>query len=129
MIVDGTVTTVVLTKLTPLTEYMVNVFSVTGEETSAEPLKGTETTCKCCSCSAPSPPLLLSFLFVFLFVGFLTQPHPNYASQTLKSPPIKVSRFSQSNILIWMSNYVRRATVIDRKCIEMSFTKTLDRDG
>ncbi|XP_013999573.2 collagen alpha-1(XII) chain isoform X2 [Salmo salar] len=44
MIVDGTVTTVVLTKLTPLTEYMVNVFSVTGEETSAEPLKGTETT-------------------------------------------------------------------------------------
>uniref|UniRef100_A0A4W5QH24 Collagen, type XII, alpha 1b n=1 Tax=Hucho hucho TaxID=62062 RepID=A0A4W5QH24_9TELE len=61
MIVDGTVTTVVLTKLTPLTEYVVNVFSVTGEETSAEPLKGTETTCKCCSCSAPlasSPPLL-----------------------------------------------------------------------
>uniref|UniRef100_A0A674BUF2 Collagen type XII alpha 1 chain n=1 Tax=Salmo trutta TaxID=8032 RepID=A0A674BUF2_SALTR len=94
MIVDGTVTTVVLTKLTPLTEYMVNVFSVTGEETSAEPLKGTETTCKCCSCSAPSPPRLLSFLFVFLFVGFLTQPHPNYASQTLKSPPIKVSRFN-----------------------------------
>uniref|UniRef100_A0A674BPV5 Collagen type XII alpha 1 chain n=1 Tax=Salmo trutta TaxID=8032 RepID=A0A674BPV5_SALTR len=90
MIVDGTVTTVVLTKLTPLTEYMVNVFSVTGEETSAEPLKGTETTCKCCSCSAPSPPRLLSFLFVFLFVGFLTQPHPNYASQTLKSPPIKL---------------------------------------
>ncbi|XP_041721920.1 collagen alpha-1(XII) chain [Coregonus clupeaformis] len=44
MIVDGTVTTVVLTKLTPLTEYVVNVFSVTGEETSAEPLKGTETT-------------------------------------------------------------------------------------
>ncbi|XP_052327168.1 collagen alpha-1(XII) chain-like isoform X7 [Oncorhynchus keta] len=44
IIVDGTVTTVVLTKLTPLTEYVVNVFSVTGEETSAEPLKGTETT-------------------------------------------------------------------------------------
>uniref|UniRef100_A0A8C7D0P1 Collagen type XII alpha 1 chain n=1 Tax=Oncorhynchus kisutch TaxID=8019 RepID=A0A8C7D0P1_ONCKI len=40
IIVDGTVTTVVLTKLTPLTEYVVNVFSVTGEETSAEPLKG-----------------------------------------------------------------------------------------
>ncbi|CDQ71587.1 unnamed protein product [Oncorhynchus mykiss] len=62
IIVDGTVTTVVLTKLTPLTEYVVNVFSVTGEETSAEPLKGTETTCKRCSCSAPSPssPLLLS---------------------------------------------------------------------
>uniref|UniRef100_A0A8C7UKE1 Collagen, type XII, alpha 1b n=1 Tax=Oncorhynchus mykiss TaxID=8022 RepID=A0A8C7UKE1_ONCMY len=63
IIVDGTVTTVVLTKLTPLTEYVVNVFSVTGEETSAEPLKGTETTCKRCSCSAPSPPLLFSFLF------------------------------------------------------------------
>nr|XP_023856480.1 collagen alpha-1(XII) chain-like [Salvelinus alpinus] len=44
MIVDGTVTTVVLTKLTPLTEYAINVFSVTGGETSEEPLKGTETT-------------------------------------------------------------------------------------
>ncbi|XP_041716800.1 collagen alpha-1(XII) chain isoform X5 [Coregonus clupeaformis] len=44
MIVDGTVTTVVLAKLTPLTEYVINVFSVTGEETSEEPLKGTETT-------------------------------------------------------------------------------------
>ncbi|XP_064781578.1 collagen alpha-1(XII) chain-like isoform X2 [Oncorhynchus masou masou] len=44
IIVDGTVTTVVLTKLTPLTEYVVNVFSMIGEETSAEPLKGTETT-------------------------------------------------------------------------------------
>ncbi|KAM9552622.1 collagen alpha-1(XII) chain-like isoform 5-T5 [Salvelinus alpinus] len=44
MIVDGTVTTVVLTKLTPLTEYVINVFSVTGGETSEEPLKGTETT-------------------------------------------------------------------------------------
>ncbi|XP_055740500.1 collagen alpha-1(XII) chain-like isoform X5 [Salvelinus fontinalis] len=44
MIVDGAVTTVVLTKLTPLTEYAINVFSVTGGETSEEPLKGTETT-------------------------------------------------------------------------------------
>uniref|UniRef100_A0A8C8FZR9 Collagen alpha-1(XII) chain n=1 Tax=Oncorhynchus tshawytscha TaxID=74940 RepID=A0A8C8FZR9_ONCTS len=44
MIVDGAVTTVVLTKLTPLTEYVINVFSVTGGETSEEPLKGTETT-------------------------------------------------------------------------------------
>uniref|UniRef100_A0A8C7UMR5 Collagen, type XII, alpha 1b n=1 Tax=Oncorhynchus mykiss TaxID=8022 RepID=A0A8C7UMR5_ONCMY len=60
IIVDGTVTTVVLTKLTPLTEYVVNVFSVTGEETSAEPLKGTETTCKRCSCSDVST-LPLSF--------------------------------------------------------------------
>uniref|UniRef100_A0A674ES42 Collagen type XII alpha 1 chain n=1 Tax=Salmo trutta TaxID=8032 RepID=A0A674ES42_SALTR len=44
MIVDGAVTTVVLTKLTPLTEYGINVFSVTGGETSEEPLKGIETT-------------------------------------------------------------------------------------
>uniref|UniRef100_A0A4W5MSK6 Collagen alpha-1(XII) chain n=1 Tax=Hucho hucho TaxID=62062 RepID=A0A4W5MSK6_9TELE len=44
MIVDGAVTTVVLTKLTPLTEYVINVFSVTGGDTSEEPLKGTETT-------------------------------------------------------------------------------------
>uniref|UniRef100_A0A4W5QH74 Collagen, type XII, alpha 1b n=1 Tax=Hucho hucho TaxID=62062 RepID=A0A4W5QH74_9TELE len=98
MIVDGTVTTVVLTKLTPLTEYVVNVFSVTGEETSAEPLKGTETTCKCCSCSAPlasSPPLLsvclplpsftfipllpshtLSFLPLFPFLCHSSSPVP-----------------------------------------------------
>uniref|UniRef100_A0A3B4UBU8 Collagen alpha-1(XII) chain n=1 Tax=Seriola dumerili TaxID=41447 RepID=A0A3B4UBU8_SERDU len=41
--VDGTETTVVLQKLNPLTEYLVNVYSVVGEE-SSEPLKGTETT-------------------------------------------------------------------------------------
>uniref|UniRef100_A0A8C7D6D4 Collagen type XII alpha 1 chain n=1 Tax=Oncorhynchus kisutch TaxID=8019 RepID=A0A8C7D6D4_ONCKI len=87
IIVDGTVTTVVLTKLTPLTEYVVNVFSVTGEETSAEPLKGTETTCKHCSCSAPSPPLThslsfpcppltLSFLPLFPFLCHSSSPVP-----------------------------------------------------
>ncbi|XP_028252836.1 collagen alpha-1(XII) chain isoform X3 [Parambassis ranga] len=43
LLVDGTVTTVVLEKLTPLTEYLVNVYSVVGE-LSSEPLKGTETT-------------------------------------------------------------------------------------
>ncbi|KAF0044542.1 hypothetical protein F2P81_003700 [Scophthalmus maximus] len=41
--VDGTETTVVLQKLNPLTQYLVNVYSVVGEEGS-EPLKGTETT-------------------------------------------------------------------------------------
>ncbi|XP_010777233.1 collagen alpha-1(XII) chain isoform X2 [Notothenia coriiceps] len=41
--VDGTETTVVLQSLNPLTEYLVNVFSVVGEEIS-EPLKGVETT-------------------------------------------------------------------------------------
>ncbi|XP_071397697.1 collagen alpha-1(XII) chain-like, partial [Centroberyx affinis] len=43
VMVDGTVTTVVLDGLSPLTEYVVNVHSVVGEE-SSEPLKGTETT-------------------------------------------------------------------------------------
>ncbi|CAG5866270.1 unnamed protein product [Menidia menidia] len=41
--VDGTENTVVLIGLTPLTEYMVNVYALMGEE-SSEPLKGTETT-------------------------------------------------------------------------------------
>ena len=40
---DGTVTTVVLQGLSPLTQYLVNVYSVVGED-SSEPLKGTETT-------------------------------------------------------------------------------------
>uniref|UniRef100_A0A8C2CNF1 Collagen, type XII, alpha 1b n=1 Tax=Cyprinus carpio TaxID=7962 RepID=A0A8C2CNF1_CYPCA len=37
--------TVVLVNLTPMTEYIVRVYGVIGEE-SSEPLKGTETTCK-----------------------------------------------------------------------------------
>ncbi|XP_066534099.1 collagen alpha-1(XII) chain isoform X2 [Hoplias malabaricus] len=41
--VDGEENTVVLKSLTPNTEYMVNVYSVIGEE-SSDPLKGTETT-------------------------------------------------------------------------------------
>ncbi|KAK5916541.1 hypothetical protein CgunFtcFv8_011516 [Champsocephalus gunnari] len=41
--VDGTETTVVLQSLNPLSEYLVNVFSVVEEEIS-EPLKGVETT-------------------------------------------------------------------------------------
>ncbi|KAJ8392978.1 hypothetical protein AAFF_G00068820 [Aldrovandia affinis] len=41
--VDGTVTTTVLQNLDALTEYLVSVYAVVGEE-SSEPLKGTETT-------------------------------------------------------------------------------------
>ncbi|XP_069033568.1 collagen alpha-1(XII) chain isoform X2 [Embiotoca jacksoni] len=43
LLVDGTVTSAVLQDLTPLTEYLVNVYVLVGEE-SSEPLKGTETT-------------------------------------------------------------------------------------
>uniref|UniRef100_A0A8C1P762 Collagen alpha-1(XII) chain n=1 Tax=Cyprinus carpio TaxID=7962 RepID=A0A8C1P762_CYPCA len=43
LLVDGTVTTVVLESLTPLMEYIVKVHSVVGED-SSDPLKGSETT-------------------------------------------------------------------------------------
>ncbi|KAF7662981.1 hypothetical protein LDENG_00222290 [Lucifuga dentata] len=43
LLVDGTETTVVLQNLNPLTQYLVNVYALVGEE-SSEPLKGTETT-------------------------------------------------------------------------------------
>ncbi|XP_065123394.1 collagen alpha-1(XII) chain isoform X2 [Paramisgurnus dabryanus] len=43
LFVDGTVTTKVLENLTPLTEYIVKVYSVVGED-SSDPLKGSDTT-------------------------------------------------------------------------------------
>ncbi len=45
MFADGEENTVILINLTPMTEYIVRVYGVIGEE-SSEPLKGTETTCK-----------------------------------------------------------------------------------
>lgn len=54
---DGEENSLVLTNLTPDTEYAVSVFSIIGEE-SSEPLKGTETTCKLHKCL---PPLCVLF--------------------------------------------------------------------
>lgn len=52
MYVDGEENTLVLTSLTPDTEYAVSVFSTIGED-SSDPLKGTETTCKLHKCLSP----------------------------------------------------------------------------
>lgn len=48
LLVDGSSNTVVLQNLNHLTEYVVNVYSVVGEQ-SSEPLTGTETTRECFS--------------------------------------------------------------------------------
>lgn len=61
MYVDGEENTLVLTSLTPDTEYAVSVFSVIGED-SSEPLKGTETTCKLHKCL---PPLCCLFYLLY----------------------------------------------------------------
>lgn len=65
LLVDGTLTTVVLQNLQALTQYAVKVYSVRNE-VSSEPLAGTETTCEFLpyylasfSCQAPSSPFLI----------------------------------------------------------------------
>lgn len=62
LLVVGTVTTVVLENLSPLTQYSVSVFSVVGEQNS-EPLTGTETTCKCVTSSVSLTCFLVSEVF------------------------------------------------------------------
>uniref|UniRef100_A0A3B4YI22 Collagen type XII alpha 1 chain n=1 Tax=Seriola lalandi dorsalis TaxID=1841481 RepID=A0A3B4YI22_SERLL len=71
LLVDGTVTTVVLENLNPLTEYLVNVYSLVGEA-SSEPLKGTETTCKCVS----SPPLITDVTHSTMKLNWDASPGP-----------------------------------------------------
>lgn len=66
MFVDGEENTVVLVNLTPMTEYVVRVYGVIGEE-SSEPLKGTETTCKL----SRSKPLLLFMFIILVFLLFI----------------------------------------------------------
>uniref|UniRef100_A0AAZ1XN00 Collagen, type XII, alpha 1b n=1 Tax=Oreochromis aureus TaxID=47969 RepID=A0AAZ1XN00_OREAU len=46
LLVNGSVSTVVLENLNPLTEYVINVYAVIGKR-SSEPLRGTETTREC----------------------------------------------------------------------------------
>lgn len=71
--VSGTVTTAVLKNLTPLTEYIVNVYALLEDQTS-EPLKGTETTCECplsfelSSYSIPEAVQLLLLIFFLVQV-------------------------------------------------------------
>lgn len=76
VLVDGSVNTLVLQKLSHLTEYIVNVYSVVGEVNS-EPLKGTETTCEyflftsVSSCSVPD--VVCALLLCFTGVGVVGQ--------------------------------------------------------
>lgn len=59
VLVDGSVTTLLLDGLSPLTEYTVSVYSMIGQKRS-EPLRGIDTTCEQTSPSIKfgSPPLV-----------------------------------------------------------------------
>uniref|UniRef100_A0A3P9D5L8 Collagen, type XII, alpha 1b n=1 Tax=Maylandia zebra TaxID=106582 RepID=A0A3P9D5L8_9CICH len=59
---NGSVSTVVLENLNPLTEYVISVYAVVGKQ-SSEPLRGTETTREC-------------FLFCFSAAGCMDIPPP-----------------------------------------------------
>lgn len=63
--VSGSVTTVVLENLTPLTKYLVFVYTVSGGINS-EPLKGTETTCEFLLIYLKN-----CFLFLPLYISFV----------------------------------------------------------
>ncbi|PWA28246.1 hypothetical protein CCH79_00019688 [Gambusia affinis] len=84
VLVDGEVTTTVLENLTPLTQYVVNVFAVL-EGVSSEPLKGTETTCEC------SPRFLLFLQSAAAHTGMPLPPASNLKVYDETSSSMRVS--------------------------------------